>query len=96
MIDKLQLPVGVRIFEWCGAKVYLMEDIQEVAMAEVERLTEALPQWRREKVLAVKKEAMVKKTGTGISGGMKQVLDECQHDDIKTYIEERYVCSVAM
>ena len=24
------------------------------------------------------------------------VLDECQQDDIKTYIEERYVCSIAM
>ena len=206
MMDKLQLPVGVRTFDWCGAKVYLMENIQKVAMAEVERLTRALPQWRREKVLAMKnddvrresvlafallmtalrqewqieeevefeynehgkpqlarhadihfnishcreavacviadrevgidvecrgryketlarhilserewtdvqnsddrdlvftilwtkKEAMVKRTGTGISGGMKQVLDECQQDDITTYIEERYVCSIAM
>ena len=43
-----------------------------------------------------KKEAVVKKTGTGISGGMKQVLDECKQNDITTYIEERYVCSVAM
>ena len=47
-------------------------------------------------ILWTKKEAMVKKTGTGISGGMKQVLDECQQDDITTYIEERYVCSIAM
>ncbi len=203
---EMQLPAGVRIFEWRSAKVYLMEDIQEVAMAEVERLMQSLPQWRREKVLAMKnengrresvlafallmtalrqecqieeevefeynehgkpqlvghgdvhfnishcreavacviadrevgidvesrgryketlakhilserewtdvqnsddrdlaftilwtkKEAMVKKNGTGISGGMKHVLDECQQDDIKTYIEERYVCSVAM
>ena len=81
--------MGVRTFEWRGAKVYLMEDIRKVAMAEVERLTASLPQWRWEKVLAVK-------TGTGISGGMKHVLDECQQDDITTYIEERYVCSVAM
>ena len=200
------MPAGVRIFVWRDAKVYLMEDIRKVAMTEVERLMAVLPQWRREKVLAMKndsvrresvlafallmmalrqewqiedevefeynehgkpqlarhadihfnishcreavacviadrevgidvesrgryketlarhilcerewkdvqnsddrdlaftilwtkKEAMVKKKGTGISGGMKKVLDECQHDDIKTYIEEQYVCSVAM
>ena len=206
MMDRFLMPAGVRIFEWRGARVYLMENIQKVAMAEVERLTGALPQWRREKVLAMKnenvrresvlafallmmalrkewqigeevefeynehgkpqlaphadihfnishcreavacviadrevgidvesrgryketlarhilserewtdvqnsddrdlaftilwtkKEAMVKRTGTGISGGMKQVLDECQQDDITTYIEEQYVCSVAM
>ena len=206
MMDRFLMPVGIRTFEWRGARVYLMEDIRKVAMAEVERLMAVLPQWRREKVLTVKnenvrresvlafallmmalrqecqieedvefgynehgkpqlarhadihfnishcreavacviadrevgidvesrgryketlarhilserewtevqnsddrdlaftilwtkKEAMVKKKGTGISGGMKQVLDECQQDDITTYIEEWYVCSVAM
>ena len=34
MVDKMQLPAGVRTFEWCGARVYLIEDIQEVAMVE--------------------------------------------------------------
>ena len=31
-----------------------MEDIRKVAMAEVERLMQSLPQWRMEKVLAMK------------------------------------------
>ena len=32
MMDKMQLPAGVRTLEWRGAKVYLMEDIRKVAM----------------------------------------------------------------
>ncbi len=206
MPNKILTDVNVKSFQWCGAKVYLIEDIQSVPMSEVERLMQSLPQWRREKVLAMKsdgvrresvmaftllmtalrqdfhvedeiefvyneqgkprlthhpdiyfnishcqqavacvianrevgvdverrgryketlarhilsdeewqrlerseqvdldftilwtkKEAVLKKTGTGISGGMKRVLEECGKDDIKTYVSEQYVCSVAI
>ncbi len=205
-MDNLHLPAGVKIFEWRGAKVYLTEDIQQVSMQDVERLMMSLPQWRREKVLAMKndsarresvlafallmaalrqdwqieddiefeynehgkpqlarhadihfnishcreavacviadrevgidverrgrynetlakhilnerewadvqnsddrdhaftilwtkKEAVLKKNGTGISGGMKTVLDECKEGDIETYIQRNYICAVAL
>ncbi len=206
VMDILQLPADVKTIEWRDSKVYLMEDIQRVSTQDVERLMLSLPQWRREKVLAMKsdsvrresalafallmtalrhdrhveeelefeynehgkphlarhadlhfnishckeavacviadrevgidverrgrykdtlakhilnekewtdvlnsddrdllftilwtkKEALLKKTGTGICGGMQPALDGCREEDIKTYVRERYVCSVAL